>query len=234
MDKEDSFDFWYAVNNTQVLLMPKHSLETFGTTVLNYHLVSELMDTANTTRVREGRIQASKPTIITPGAYSNTVLEGFGDEAREYVEWLKSHEQQLRILEYGYHLKKDNYNEHIISENPDAVAERVRESVEQKSDPLSAVVYGVDDPWDVCLVKLFWEVIQQSAPVNVREMERHDMFHLQKHPLQRIRKEIENDFVAAARNPDLIKNLAKKLREHNLFEEYEDRFFALVKGRRKT
>ncbi|MFW5871358.1 MAG: hypothetical protein ACOC6C_06380 [Verrucomicrobiota bacterium] len=232
MHKKDSFDFWYAVNNTEVLLMPRNNLETFGATVLNYHLVSELMDKANTTRVREGRIQASKPTIITPEAYSDTVLEGFGDEAREYVEWLKSHEQQLRILEYGYNLKKENYSEHIISENPDTVAENVRKSVEEKRDPLSAVVYGVDDPWDVCLVKLFWEVIKKSVPANVRDMEHKGMFLMQSNPTQRIREELEHDFAAAAKDPDLIKNLAKKLRDHNLFEEYEDRFFALVKGSR--
>ncbi len=41
-----SHNFWYAVNNTEVVLMPKSYLETFGTTNLRYHMVSELMDTA--------------------------------------------------------------------------------------------------------------------------------------------------------------------------------------------
>jgi hypothetical protein len=233
MEQEDSFDFWYAVNNTRVLLMPRQNLETFGNTVLNYHLVSELMDAANTTRVREGRIQASKPSIITPDSYSQTILEGFGEEAQEYVDWLKEHEKQLRVLQYGYKLKKDNFNEHIITESPENVAERVRETVEKQEDPLSAVVYGVDEPWDVCLVKLFWEVIKQSVGTNVREMEQHNMFRLQKGASERLREELENDFNRAARNPDYIKELAAKLKANNLFEEYEDRFFALVKNRGK-
>lgn len=230
MEKK-SFDFWYAVNNTQVLLMPKNTLETFGATVLNYHLVSELMDSANVTRVREGRIEANKPQIITPEAYSSTILEGFGDDARDYADWLKDHEGELRILQYGYHLKKQEYNEHLVSESIENVAERVREKVSKTEDPLSAVLVGVDEPWDVCLVKLFWEVIKQSVPANVQEMEKHSMF---KTGPERLREELERDFFEASKDAEKIKKLAAKLQSHNLFREYEDRFFALVKNSRKV
>ncbi|NQT94570.1 MAG: hypothetical protein HQ559_17575 [Lentisphaerae bacterium] len=96
MKKREPFDFWYAVNNTEILLMPSAYLETFDATVLNYHLVCELMDSVGQTRVREGRIQASRPQIITPEAYSQTILEGFGDEARHYIDWLKEHEKEVR------------------------------------------------------------------------------------------------------------------------------------------
>ena len=40
MEKRDPFDFWFAVNNTEIRLLPKRHLETFGSTVLNYHLVA--------------------------------------------------------------------------------------------------------------------------------------------------------------------------------------------------
>ena len=35
------FDFWYAVNNTEVLEMPLGRLETFGSTLIHYRLVTE-------------------------------------------------------------------------------------------------------------------------------------------------------------------------------------------------
>ena len=73
-----TFDFWYAVRNTEVVVPPKRHLETFGNTVINYALVSELMDSVGQTRVREGRMQAERPQIVTPSAYSNMLLEGFG------------------------------------------------------------------------------------------------------------------------------------------------------------
>ena len=43
MDTEE-FDFWYAVNNTEIVRQPSGQLETFGTTVLNYFLLTEIMD----------------------------------------------------------------------------------------------------------------------------------------------------------------------------------------------
>jgi len=228
--KRDSFDFWYAVNNTDIKMMPAHHLETFGTTTLNYHLVSEMMDTVSQTRVREGRILASRPTIITPEAYSRTVLEGFGDQAQQYVDWLKNHEKRIRILQYGYSLKKEVYSEHIVTESIETVMERVEQEVRAKDDPLSAVVQGVDEPWDVCLIKLFWEVIQASASANIRELEQRRMFEDDGGVPRGIRTEIEALFLAASRNPRLVPALGQKLQEHGLFGEYEDRFFSLVKA----
>lgn len=230
MDEKRTFDFWYAVNNTEIILMPSRQLETFGSTVLNYHLVSELMDTVNQTRVREGRMQASRPQVITPESYSKNILEGFGDEAWKYTNWLREHEKEIRILQYGYTLKKEEFSEHVISDNVKTVVERVENEVKEKGDPLGAVVLGVDDPWDVCLIKLFWEVIQNSAPRNIQELERRHLFDDAEGIPRAIRNEIEAAFLAASRNPSLIKNLGKKLQSYGLFEEYQDRFFAVVKA----
>lgn len=231
--KKDAFDFWYAVNNTEIKLMPSRHLETFGTTILNYHLVSEFMDTVNQTRVREGRMVANRPQIITPEAYSKTVLEGFGDEARQYVEWLREHEKEVRILRYGYSLRKEAFSEHVISEPAKTVVERVEQEVKAKNDPLSAVLMGVDEPWDVCLVKLFWEVIQGSATANIRELDRHRMFESERGVPRGIRQEIEAMFLAASKDGSLVRPLGARLQEHGVFSEYEDRFFSLVKSAKR-
>jgi hypothetical protein len=238
MDREKekkAFDFWHAVNNTQILLMPSRHLETFGNTVLHYHLVSELMDSANQTRVREGRMQANRPQIIAPEVYARTILEGFGDEARQYVEWLRTHETDVRILQYGYTLRKELYSEHLISEDPRTVAERVEKEVKQRKDPLSAVVVGVDEPWDVCLIKLFWEVIRHSVVANVKDLERRRLFEDAGGVPRGVRDEIERAFETAAKDPSLVPSLGRRLQEAGLFEEYQDRFFSLVKqAKRKS
>ncbi|MFC1498206.1 hypothetical protein ACFLS1_07040 [Verrucomicrobiota bacterium] len=233
MDEKRTLDFWYAVNNTEIIRMPSRQLETFGATVLNYHLVSELMDTANQIRVREGRMQASRPQIITPEKYSQNILEGFGEEAEKYIEWLKEHEKELRVLQYGYKLKKEEFSEHVITDNIETVVERVKNDTKQKDDPLSAIVLGVDEPWDVCLIKLFWEVIQSSAPKNIRDLERKRLFDNTGGVPRAVRNEIESAFLAASRNTSLIKALGEKLQNYNLFEEYQDRFFSLVKTSKK-
>jgi hypothetical protein len=235
MPKErDSFDFWYAVNNTDVKVMPSRHLETFGNTIVNYHLISELMDDTGKIRIREGKLEAGRPQIITPDAYAQTAMEGFGEEARQYVEWLREHEQDIRVLQYGYRLKQESYRENIVTDTLDPVVERVKKAVAAIDDPMSAVVVGVDEPWDVCLVRLFWEVIQASALFNIREMQGRKLFERDGGVPRGVRNDIDAAFKAANQDPSQIKALGAKLNAIGLFEEYQDRFFALVKSKSKA
>ncbi|HAS83747.1 MAG TPA: hypothetical protein DCS43_14020 [Verrucomicrobia bacterium] len=228
---KDPFDFWYAVNNTDVRVMPQRHLETFGNTIVNYHLISELMDDTGKVRIREGKLEAGRPQIITPGAYASTALEGFGDEARQYVDWLKEHEQDIRILQYGYRLRQESYHENLVTDALDPVVERVKSAVAASNDPLSAVVVGVDDPWDVCIVRLFWEVMQSSAAFNFREMQSRKLFENEGGVPRGVRRDIDASFKAANQDPSQIKALGAKLNALGLFEEYQDRFFSLVKSK---
>ena len=228
--KPTQFDFWFAVNNTEIVMPPKRHLETFGNTIINYCLVSELMDAVGKVRVREGRMQALRPQIITPSAYATTHLEGFGEQARQYLEWLKDNEDSVRILRYGYTLKQEAFSEQVLTESPEAVLERVKTEAANKNDPFAAVVKGVDEPWDVCLVRLFWAVIQNSAQANIRELHERRMFELEDGIPTGVREEIEKGFLAAAKDSNLIRPLGKLLQAHGLFEHYQDRFFNLVKN----
>ena len=97
-------------------------------------------------------------------------LDGFGDEAREYFEFLKHSEEHLRILQYGYHLKSDNFSEQIVTESIDAVTERVKAAVEETNDKFAAVLQGEDEPWDVALVELWRREVSRSASKNIREL----------------------------------------------------------------
>lgn len=233
MNENNTFDFWYAVNNTEIVLLPAGHLETFGTTVLHYHLISELMDTVNQIRIREGRMKAGKPQIITPDAYADVILEGFGDEAGEYIDWLREHEKEIRILQYGYALKQESFSEHVVTDDIRSVVERVTTEVESKNDPLRAVVVGVDAPWDVCLIKLFREVIQNSAQTNIQELQKRQMFDDVQGLPRAIRDEIDAAFLQASRDSSLINKLAARLQAHGVFEEYQDRFFSLVKASKR-
>ncbi len=216
------FDFWYAVNNTDVVIRPRQSLETFGTTTLYYHLVAETMDTINQVRVREGRIQAFRPQIITPDAISQTLLEGFSEEqANHYIDWLRTHESHLVLLQYGFSIRKESINEHLITDTLENVLDRVRIEVEESTQPMHALIRGVDEPWEVCLLQLMQEVIQQSALANARDLQRDP---------DGSRARMNTLFKEAARNPALIGKLADALRAAGLFKDYEDRFFALVRS----
>jgi hypothetical protein len=227
--KMKSHNFWYAVNNTEIVVMPRSYLETFGVTNLHYHLVSELMDSVDRIRVREGAIESGRPQIITPTYYESELLEGFGQEARQYVDWLRQHAKDLHILQYGFKLQKRELKETIVGGKLEEVTEQVKQAVTSGSDPLAAVVRGVDDLWDVCLLKLMVDVVRQSAPANFQELGRRRMLQDAGGVPRAVRQEIERRFDEAARNPERIPSLHTQLHRYGLFEEYEDRFFALVK-----
>ncbi len=230
MKKADTFDFWYAVNNTEVVLTPQRHLETFGNTLLHYHLVSEFMDEVGKVRVRTGRMQALRPQLITPQAYSEMILEGFGEQAAKYVEWLREHEEGIHILRYGYTLRQEASSEETVTDSLEAVLARVQKAVSGEKDPFAAVVKGVDDPWDVCLVKLFWTMVQQSARANILEMARHRMFERQDGLPYPVRQEIEAAFSAAEKDPAQVRALGRLLQKHDVFAKFEERFFALVRA----
>lgn len=170
MSSNADFDRWYAARQVRFLLEPRHRLETFGSTLVNYHLISELEDHPGKVRVREGRLEAHQPLVIAPH-FAEVETEGLGDEAKAYLEFLRENENNLRILRYGYHLKSENYSEQIITDSLAAVTERVKGEVVGSNDQFAAVLQGVDDPWDVALVELWRREVERSARNNIKELD---------------------------------------------------------------
>ncbi len=168
-------DFQYALENTRVVLAPEKRLETFGTSVLNYYLVTEEMDAVNLSRVREGSILAERPQIISPESFAKLMLEGFGDQARNYAEQISQHGQQMAFLKYGFTVKKSDIRSYDVHDNMEVVCGRVAEQVRGKQDPLAAVLAGVDDGWEVCLLKFMLDMVSASGPRNSKDLRDHGL-----------------------------------------------------------
>ena len=169
MSRDRTYDYLYAAEATEILHGPMRALETFGTTSVNYHLLAELEDYPGKIRVREGRLQASKPELITPERYVKDEFEGFGELARLYYDFLKQNEDSFKILKYGYRLKQEAFSEQIITDSMESVAARVIEEVKSENRPFDVVIKGVDDPWDVCLMRFFWLHTNASVAHNMQD-----------------------------------------------------------------
>ncbi len=228
MSEDKQFDFWYAVNNTKLITTPTSQLETFGDTIVNYTLICEQMDSIDKICVREGQMKALKPTIITPNALGQVDLKNFGDDAKEYADWLKNNANDLRILQYGFTLHKQEIKKYIVTDNLNNVVDRVKKDILQKNDPLSSILIGVDFPWEVCLLKLMVELVQDSATGNLKQIQKKA-----NNNKKIFFDKIDQSFVDASKNPDKISALANLLKENGVWEQYEDRFFALVRATRK-
>lgn len=167
MKSED--DFQYAIENTRVLLAPDRRIDTFGSTNFRFHLVTELLDQANVVRVRDGRIEAEQPRIVSPGHYSKLLLDGFGEDARHFADWLERRPDKLAFLKYGFQFRKMDVVEEIVHSPMDDVVDRIRTSINRSEEPLTAIIEGVDDAWEVCLLKFTVDLVQQSAGGNVND-----------------------------------------------------------------
>lgn len=229
MSADKTLDFRFAVANTEILVHPSGTLETFGNTILGYVHVCETMDSVDRCRIRTGRMKLARPQIVTPAAYSEMLLEGFGEEASKYAKWLSENEDSVRILRYGYTLRRESFSEETVGRPLAEVVADARRDVEGRGDPYLALVQGVDEPWDVCLVRLFWDVVSRSARKNFAEMAERRMFDRKDALGPDVRAEIERAFAAAARDPSLVKQLGALLQKHGAFEAYEERFFELVR-----
>jgi hypothetical protein len=171
----NSDDFQYAMENTQVIVTPQRRIETFGSVNFHFYLISELMDQANKVRVRDGRIQAERPEIMTPANCARLLLEGFGEPASEFAGWLERQRENVPLLRYGFQFRKSGVVENIVHSPIEDVVARVREQVTVSSEPFSAVIQGVDDAWEVCLMKFTMDLVQQSAAGNMGDFRKRGM-----------------------------------------------------------
>ena len=166
MLNEDSFQ--YAIENTRVVRAPEQRIQTFGSTSFRFFLVSELMDSVNKVRVRDGRLHADRPMLITPDYLQQHALEGFGEKAEEFLGWLRENARDLAILKYGFQFKKTDISEELVHCSMDDVVGRLKDELGRRADPMSVLIQGVDEGWEVCLLKFTADLIQQSAPDNLQ------------------------------------------------------------------
>ncbi len=222
-------DLWYAAKTTRVVYAPPKLLETFGETVVRYYLVSELLDEVGKVRIRQGRVMAGRPRVITPHFLLNQALENFGDDARKYLETFLSSQENLRIIEYGLRFRKEDHSQETVQGNVEEVAEQVAADARRLTSDVAGVVIGVDDHWEVSLLQFVSNLVKRSVPHNAQQMAGRGLLDLSSGTPNAVRVEIECEFREAEGSLDRVRRLGDKLRSYGLFEEYEDRFFALYR-----
>lgn len=166
------YDFQYAIENTRVIHEPDRRIDTFGSTQFEFKLVSELMDQVNVTRVREGRIDAQKPLILKPEGMEDWNFDGFGPEGEAFGNWVKGHLKNLAVLRYGFQFKRGQINEEVVHEPAASVCDRLLEESRTSGNPMLAIIQGVDDTWEISLLKFTFEMIEKSHNINIFDFKR--------------------------------------------------------------
>jgi len=221
-----------AVKHTEILRLPKQTLATFGTTNIYYYLVTEpaysgLVEEVTETVVREGRVIAERPRIVTP--YYLSQLEGFSQDARKYLDMLiKAYGANAPGLFYTY--KNEPLKLNIVADNLLSVVSKINAEIDKRGDPLGSIIKGEDELWDVSLMKFIYEMTRSSLQNNLLQMESRGLLDIDAGGIPAdARMRIEELFRQVSRGEREPKELKEELDRWNLFEQYEDRFFTFFR-----
>ena len=221
-----------AVNHTEILRLPKQSLATFGTTNIYYYLVTkpayaELIKNVTETVVREGRVIAERPRIVTP--YYLSRLEGFSSEAKRYFDMLmRTHGPNTPGLLYSYRNEPKELT--IVSEDLLSVVDKLNTEIDKRADPLASIIKGEDELWDVSLLKFIYEMTKSSLRDNLLQLGARGLLDTDASGIPaEARIRIDELFKRVSQGELEPRELKEELDRWGLFEEYEDRFLAIFK-----
>jgi hypothetical protein len=224
-----------AVRHTEILRLPRQALATFGSTNIGYYLVTrpaytELTQESGETVIREGRVIAERPRIVTP--YYMSQLEGFSPDARRYFNSLIQHYgPNTPGLFYSYRNQPGNLT--IVTDELKAVVERLNSDIDKRGDPLVTIIKGQDELWDVSLMRFIYEITRSSMQDNLLQFCSRGLLDVDAGgvPMD-ARLRIEELFAQMMRGDINPGELKDELERWNLFEEYQDRFLGTFRSRR--
>ena len=221
-----------AVERTVILREPRQTLHTFGTTNISYYLVTEpaysdIIQNITETVVREGRVIAERPRIVTPHYLSN--LEGFSTDAGKYLDTLiRAYGSNIPGLFYAYRNEPRELN--IVSDNLLSVVEKLNAGIDKRGDPLAAIIKGQDELWDVSLIKFIFELTRNSLEDNIRQMGARGLLDIDASGVPAdARLRIEQLFRRVSRGESDPRELKAELDRWDLFDEYQDRFLSIFR-----
>ena len=161
------------MRHTRVLYVPDRRIDTFGDTRFNFRLVSEPEDEVGVCRIRSGWVEASRPKILRPSDMYGIETDGFSQMVSGIFEWMKLRGMIMpSLFRYGFHFSRSEVQVELVHDDLRIVSERVVQDALDSGDPLRAVIYGMDDAWEVSLLRFMLEMIQQSHEINVFDFKR--------------------------------------------------------------
>ena len=179
--------------------------------------------------VREGRVIAERPKIVTP-YYLLNLFEGF-EHGKEYAEYMLN---KYGLHEPGllYRYKNEPTEINILSSSCESVVYNLNQKIDSDENTLAAIIKGVDEMWDVSLMKFIHDLTRGSLRSNVMEIGMKGFLDVDRSGIPSYtRHTIEQLFQEARIDQRKATELETELRRWGLFDEYEDRFLDLFRKR---
>ncbi|MFW6238569.1 MAG: hypothetical protein ACOCZM_02305 [Bacillota bacterium] len=235
----------HALEETEILYEPGELISTSDETTLHYYVLSEPVylevyeNEGPETKIREGKITWDKPKLLTPGYMLE--MEGFSEDARRAFKLLIRENPDMAGLMYKMRYKKRTENTMTVSTGMERTRDKILGELEEEDGTLNVIIKGLDELWDVSLMKFvqglvvksayksqmphytergFLTVNEDGSPVVTRNLEGL--------PLA-AREEIEEMFARVKKGDMEPVKLKKELDRWGVYQAYEDRFLNLFR-----
>ena len=144
---------------------------------------------------------------------------------------LRAHGPNTPGLLYTYKNEPKELN--IVSDNLLSVVNKLNAEIDKRGDPLTSIIRGQDELWDVSLIKFIYEVTRSSLRDNILQMEAKGLLDIDATGVPAdARLKVNELFGRVSRGESEPLELKAELDRWGLFDEYEDRFLALFKKER--
>ena len=144
---------------------------------------------------------------------------------------VKVHGANAAGLYYTY--KNEPKELTIISDDLLSVVDKLNAEIDKRGEPLTSIIKGEDELWDVSLLKFIYEVTKSSLQNNLMQMGARGLLDVDAGGIPAdVRLRIEELFTKVSRGEYEPYELKAELDRWGLFEDYEDRFLTIFKKKR--
>ncbi len=222
MDMDERFE--EAMQKTELIRAPRRRLSTFGSTTLEYYVVTEL--TEQMSAVRDGKVQAERPRIVTP--YYLLHVEGFSEDAKRFLRMMAQESPHEPGIFYAYRNVPNTMQ--VVYEPLGVVVGNLSARLDSEERTLSAIIRGVEDMWDLAVMMFIYDLTQRAAGGHYADFRRHGLLNVDESGVpEAARQQIEMLFAIVREDRSRASELVTELNRWGLYQEYEDRFLALFR-----
>jgi hypothetical protein len=108
--------------------------------------------------------------------------------------------------------------------------DNINRRIDNRSDPLSTIIKGVEEMWDVSLMKFTFDLTSNSVQRNFSELYGQGRFNIDRGGVPKdARDRIEDLMDMTARDPSRAAELVSELHRWDLWDSYQDRFLKLFR-----
>ncbi len=213
-----------AMLRTELVRSPRRRLSTFGSTTVDYYVVTELAEGMSV--VRDGKVLAERPRIVTP--YYLLHVEGFSEGSRRYLEMMAQEHPGEPGIFYTYRNEPSSMN--VVSEPVAVVLGNLTSRLDADDSPLSAVIKGVEDVWDLAVMMFVYDLTRRAVGGHVADFQRRGLLDTDSSGVPNAaRQQIEMLFGIVRGERSRASELVTELKRWGVYEEYEDRFLSLFR-----